>query len=298
MHKKGTEPVIWIIIEAVAITIAIIIIFNYINTVQDDTLFMKEFLARDLALMIDTVSTVPGEVTYTYKDSKANLSKFTYSFSKGIVDSPNKVDIRVSKEQAATMPEDTTYPFYYDAKLSADFRTIADSKQIAFTKKAGIIDVGKEISRASAGACASIDTRGQIALLTLDPADQTAWQVADYIRKKGTLPVALTRNEQLETEAQRLDRISESTAAVISISFTDSGSIKAFYSANNQQRSEKLACIIIKNLDSTTGTIIPSSDRMISKNTQGIGVKVEIGRTMAVDKAANALFAAVREYNG
>jgi hypothetical protein len=286
MNKKAIEPALWILIEAAVITVAIIIVFSYIRSVQEDTLFMQKYLARDTALMVETMSSVPGDVVYTYQDSKADLSIYSFSFSSG--------NARVGLGPELTPPD---YPYYIDTSLKPNLATVTASKQLVFAKRGTSLDFAAALPLGYQQGCGSIDTKGQINVLVVDPADAKALKTADYMRGKSSIPVTLTTQKVPESEDKRLSAISESTDAVVGMQFTSDGLMRVRYGNANQQQAEKLACLILKNLP-TGGTSISSNDRMLLKNTRGIAVKVEVGTTIDEATVANAVLSAVREYNG
>ena len=49
---------------------------SYVKSIEKDTEFQKIFLSRDIALLVNTLYTAPGEVTYNYHSDKLDLSKF------------------------------------------------------------------------------------------------------------------------------------------------------------------------------------------------------------------------------
>jgi hypothetical protein len=287
MHKKGTEPVIWIIIEAALITIAIISVFSYIRSVQDNELFMKKFLARDTALMIETVGSVPGDISYVYQDTKANLSRFTFKFA------DSRAEIARGTEVTPT-----DYPFYFDASLNKNLATVSDSRQLVFSKRGTSLAVGKELSAQYLTGCSAINTKDSLTLMILDPSDEDALKVATYLNKKVSIPVSITAQQKPFSEDERLLKITDDSDLVIGISYRSDGVNRVLYGSQNQDKAEKLACLILKHLALSGATSIPSTDRMLSKNTKGIAVRLEVDKAITDSQAANAINAAVREYNG
>ncbi|MBI2655904.1 hypothetical protein HYX06_05790 [Candidatus Woesearchaeota archaeon] len=110
--KKGiSDEVFFNMFELVLAGIVIFSLYNFINDVSKQTIFEKNYLARDMALLINTLYTAPGDVSYTYNENAAK-SKFIYGFS------PNKVEV-YEKEEALQQ----NHPFYL----------FAENKDIALT---------------------------------------------------------------------------------------------------------------------------------------------------------------------
>jgi hypothetical protein len=284
MHRKGTEPILWVIIEAAVITLATIILFNYLNSVKEDRVFEKQFLARDTALLASTVGTVPGDVVFTYTHSQMPISDYWFKHEKG------SAMVGKSKED-----QSSDYPFCYDRSLSLEAGKIDGSNQIVYAKQGPRMQIAKESTLQFESICPNVETTGTITLIVVDPADTASWQTADYMRQKSSLPMTLTRDESSKTEEERAHTIGVDTPLVIGIETSDA--VRVYYSVNNRQRSEKLACLVAKNLFEGVA-LIPTDRAIINKNTKGIGIMVTMPDTVAAERAATALNAAVRDYNG
>jgi hypothetical protein len=286
MGKRGSEPLQWVLIEAVAITVAAIIIFTFIGDVRDDRLFEQKFLSRDISLMVDTVSSVPGSVTYTYTEKK--LPDYSVGFAGG---RSSISTTATDKSQGAVSQE---YPFYYDSTLSADLRAVSLSDTIIFSKDGGSLKVGRDSALPIKRLCPEVDTKGSIKLLTLDATDSDAFKLAGLIRDRINGPVALTSATAGASEDDRLKTITADTAVVVSVSYKGSGT-RVLYAESTA--GEKLACLVAMRLGPAI-TYSPSASKMISKNTKGVGVAIETDTTVPAENVAAAVAEAVREYNG
>ena len=114
--KKGiSDEIFFNVFEIILAIIVIVSLLNFINDVSEQTIFEKDYLARDMALLINTLYTAPGDVSYTYNEN-APKSKFIYEFS------PNKVEV-YGKEEALQQ----NHPFYMFAEnkyISLAYTTI------------------------------------------------------------------------------------------------------------------------------------------------------------------------------
>ncbi len=294
-NRKGFFISYWVLIEGLLISIAIVATFQYINGVKNDTLFEQKYFARDLALMADTVSTVPGDVTYTYSDSKADLSAYEYHFTK------NLVEIKESGKDLSV-----TYPFYYDNSLSPNFQSILKPDQIVFSKKGASLDISKTSGKKPAAElCPAIDTKGTLNIISVDSSDG-AWDMADRLYKRflampnAGFQLSLTRQQDPTALEDRLDKISGTTDAVVSFDVSDQDVIHVYASKNSFQDSDKLACLIINNLKDEFQSVpayrLESEEKIINKH--GVGVKVVVKNDKAPDRVTAAVLDALREYNG
>ena len=84
LNKKGTLITRQMLIHLGMLSLLVLVYFllkSYVTSVEKDTEFQKIFLSRDLALLTNTLYSVPGEVTYVYSFDKLDLSKFNFKFA-------------------------------------------------------------------------------------------------------------------------------------------------------------------------------------------------------------------------
>ncbi len=85
--RKGASTVT--IVRAFGLAMAafvIVMLVNYWRDVKDDTFLEKNYLARDVALLITTAYASPGELTYCYYLVGNYRGKFDYRVGKSKVD--------------------------------------------------------------------------------------------------------------------------------------------------------------------------------------------------------------------
>jgi len=98
LSKKGQEETEMTIIPTFALVIVFGVIFigliSFVDDIRDNSLFEKMFLARDLAILIDTLYVAPGSVDVNYlKDT----FWFSYHFAPGkveVYDETDGIDLR------------------------------------------------------------------------------------------------------------------------------------------------------------------------------------------------------------
>ena len=79
LNKKGTLSLRQSLMHLGMIGLAIVVLvlsLNYVKSIEKDTEFQKLFLSRDIALLTNTMYSLPGEIKYTYSFGKLDLSKF------------------------------------------------------------------------------------------------------------------------------------------------------------------------------------------------------------------------------
>lgn len=111
-----------------AAVLVLVLSLRYIKSIEKDTEFQKIFLNRDIALLINTIYSSPGEIEYVYFFDKLDLSKFKFEFKPQSA-TDDKPIIRVEDERLGK-----TFPY---GKLSqSKYPSGVDSaKSIKFSKK-------------------------------------------------------------------------------------------------------------------------------------------------------------------
>ena len=54
-----------------------ILMLKYVKSIENDTEFQNIFLSKDIALLMNTLYSAPGNVEYTYSSGKFDLTKFS-----------------------------------------------------------------------------------------------------------------------------------------------------------------------------------------------------------------------------
>ena len=132
--KRGiAHELFFNIFELVLAAIVLLALLYFINDVAAQTIFEKNYMARDLAALTNKIYAAPGEVTYNYNE---NVQDFKFDFV------GNKIEV------SGVQDKDSTNVFYLFAKNTnmpmAD-KTLEYKKEnihIKFSKSSDAISVG------------------------------------------------------------------------------------------------------------------------------------------------------------
>ena len=118
-NKKAiSNELFFNVFELVLAAIVILALYNFINSVVDSTIFEKNYLARDLAMLTNTVYSSPGDLSYTYSETSRKFM-FIFDFKH------NSVQV-TDKSRAgffSSIPADSDLPVSY---------LFAENKNLAF----------------------------------------------------------------------------------------------------------------------------------------------------------------------
>ena len=133
--KKGMDIELWFnVFELVIVFLVGLVLLDTVNSEAKGTAFEKNYLARDSALLINTIYASPGDIEYSYPYKTDN---FIFDFKK------NKVGVYEQHEAIEggiieyPFAEDTTYTFFYTKLLP---RNIQEYK-IVYSKSKNNINV-------------------------------------------------------------------------------------------------------------------------------------------------------------
>jgi hypothetical protein len=76
-RADSTHQLIFIIAEGIFFGLFAFLMFSYVNNLAKDPTFQKNFLARDIALTLDTAYASPSDLFYIYPYSPTNFSSYT-----------------------------------------------------------------------------------------------------------------------------------------------------------------------------------------------------------------------------
>ena len=85
-RAEANEEIMWLIGETLLVLVFAAAVFYWLISLQNDTLLEKNYLSRDLGLLIDSVYASPGNVEYEYSTNVVNITKFNFFFK----DQPTK----------------------------------------------------------------------------------------------------------------------------------------------------------------------------------------------------------------
>lgn len=79
-NRKGiSHDLFFNVFELILAFIVILALLNFVSDVAEQTLYKKNFLARDISLLINALYTAPTKVDYTYEE---DMQELIFEFSK------------------------------------------------------------------------------------------------------------------------------------------------------------------------------------------------------------------------
>ncbi len=81
--KKAGFNVYFAIIDIILIITASLIIFSFINSISNNRLFERKFIAEDVALLTGTIAALPGRTSYFYDEPASK--NFSINLSNGFI---------------------------------------------------------------------------------------------------------------------------------------------------------------------------------------------------------------------
>jgi N-acetylmuramoyl-L-alanine amidase len=133
MQKRGNiEPshyVILVLFDAFIISMVFLGLWQYVKSIEQDTLFEKSYLSKDLALLVDTIYAAPGDVSYVYTHHKVALPEFIFSFG----DSQATVaEIFKTERNQPAKGAPIYYPYAEDSNVQTQPYTIESPSSLVF----------------------------------------------------------------------------------------------------------------------------------------------------------------------
>ncbi|MBI5390644.1 hypothetical protein HZB02_04090 [Candidatus Woesearchaeota archaeon] len=99
--KRGdvTAEQLFLMFEVLLAIIIFLSLMNFVVSLKDNTLFEKNYLARDLALLTDTVYAAPEQLSYTYTE---NVDRFGMNIKDGKVSIFDEPEWKTDQGRTAT----------------------------------------------------------------------------------------------------------------------------------------------------------------------------------------------------
>ena len=113
-----------------------VILFKYVQSIENDTEFQKIFLSRDIALLANTLYSLPGNVEYIYTFNKLDLSQFNFELK----ELSNVDDRPVVKIEADKLAKSYPYGMPFQSK---DVYYVSSANSIKFSKNGDQLIVTK-----------------------------------------------------------------------------------------------------------------------------------------------------------
>lgn len=225
---EGIETEIYYtIFEIVLVGIVVVALFAYIDSIRKDTMFEKTYLAKDLALMMDTIYAAPGNLRLSYSHQKLNISEFNFNFIN------QKAAVVESNIEGAL---ELKYPFAADSYFLDEIDQIKVQKEIPIQKTGESIKIKNVLPQ-------------KLNLLSC-PAKELQKLSSDkiYVSQESINEIKIP----LKATLQLGDSITDETEAIIGFHATTEQTdvIEAYVNANSPfaVESKQIACKIINNI--------------------------------------------------
>lgn len=287
-QEKPGPNLMLIIFEILLVVIVVATLYARVSKFQEKNVIEQKFLSRDVALLLDIVPTLPGNLAYQY--TSKTLDKFSFDFSNGML----KVD-------------DEKYYYAKDTTLSYDeLRTIEKKPKIYFYKS------GKRI-----GVKEDLQLFNPFELVCRPEKEPLGKIIVDIVGKEQFLEnIALFLRQRIGAETvsspEKIDEEVKKADTVVLISKAEHSAIKIFVSqqSNKRKESERLACLIANELSSklkesiTGAAVVPIDLTLYDPNDQKVkeladdkkGVLIEINSKFTVTTIGNAIEKARERY--
>ncbi len=110
--------------------IVLLALFQFVAQNAEHTLFEKNYLSRDFALLLNTIYAAPGDITYTYAEG---TQKFSFDAS------GNQVRVmQLMQGQKDELP--VSYPYFQNMQFPLSAQALQEKRPITIKKaKAGVL---------------------------------------------------------------------------------------------------------------------------------------------------------------
>lgn len=298
MMKRG-ELNNTVLIEIILLVFITAAFFYFHMTVRDNTLFEKSYTSRDIALLLETSQSVPGDIVVYYSQPTFDVGKYSYIFTDNLV--------QVFEGNVSLAP--TYYPFYLDLALYNALSVFQQPPAFVISKEKGTFDVvahgtitSKTTKAFSCPSVASTKTE-QLSLIVLADSDLSFAKIQSTLLNNPKVDFAKkTKTEDTITEKTNLVLVLFPLSSETEGTTTGTKILLNIPATDNQQ-SEKLACLIanafLETFPDTDITYpIKSNNELLNKNQNGLAVEIILGTAVAsqTNSVSTALTAGIEEY--
>src|SRR3989338_999933 len=104
---QATTELLFVLSEIILVLTAGAIIYEKLSSISDNNLFLKKFYARDIALVLDEIQALQGNVVYWYKPKTETLSQITFRITPTTIeanDDKHPITIKIEKNAETKNP--------------------------------------------------------------------------------------------------------------------------------------------------------------------------------------------------
>jgi hypothetical protein len=254
--KSANEHSYWTIVEIVIIILIATVMFQFVKNVSENRFFERSALSKDTALLMDTIQSVPGDLSYTYTHSMIDTTRYDFKF--------NNFEVYVNDKGGLL---NNFYPYYDNENIANTYTSpITLAKKIQFQKTGGDLKIGKELySKLSKKGCSQKTSPNTIQFIyvvykgnALEPVAQVIKQYLSLSKKQSSVlsfeeyekTIKSTQPTQSNTDSgQALLAAVQPTALAPTLIFISEGKETTaqqnlFYVYYNSDESGKVACNI------------------------------------------------------
>gem|GEM_PF-5834523 len=282
--SQATTEALFVLSEILLVVAAIFLIFGKITSVDNDQLFLKKYYSRDLAVLIDQIQGMGGNLLYLYNPAQTTLSKLDFKFKKTHVEAGNdkypvaakeiqEIEIQKPKSLRITKQnnkievkenrEASQQAFNFNKincpEIKTNVQNLAIDPGHGYNKETELGDTGFKIEQ----------KQESMLMANLAASLQSALRVLN-INSETTRNTLTSPTEESKTIEERKNFV-QNAGTIISLHANkenpENNNIKAYVNFNSQNylESYKLACEILNSISDnfvleTTGTAIIPTD--------------------------------------
>ena len=263
--KRGTIGILYrSIISLILVLFVLGSMMYFISEIEDRSLFEKLYLSRDMALLANTIQSTPGDAVVSYTQPDIDLSKHNYDFER-----ENRIII--SNEESTI---EVGYPIFYNNFLSKNLFVAKHPFQVIFFERHNVLQLGANFMP---------DIQSKIDLTCTDTKSTITEKETASVLAPDKIKQGLEQKLKSELDFKTITSPTENTNLILSISATsdelESQSARIYYKSEDEQ-SEKLACLIIKDIQDSIEDIEISKplalDEKIPYNNKGLKIHLEL----------------------
>ncbi|MFW6449480.1 MAG: hypothetical protein ACOCZ6_00370 [Nanoarchaeota archaeon] len=260
LNKRGVKKSLWTIVDIVFITILILAVFPFINDVKEDTYFEKKFLSKDMALLLNTLQYVPGDVHLMYPDY-APYEDYVYNFE------DEKVSVSESKEAIGGWSYLSF--FYFDNTfLIKNFDTVKEPSSIYFSKLEDSVNIDTSMQGFGEVSCpkpsgAKIEEEGRVFIV-------------EEKGRAGEIFNNIIDKSSLYNEVPPESGVSVPVLLIIEAKESDKQSIGIHY-LNKEKNTYALACNIKNFLSEKENLVSPEIFKGGEEYKEFLAIRIELG---------------------
>ncbi len=280
-----------VILEIVLLVAIVALFFYYHRNVQEDTLLTKSYVVRDVALLLETVQSVPGDIELYYSQQLFDIGAYKYKLTNNLFQIYEKEDSVYG----------IYYPFFLDTGLLQTFETSSFEEPAAFVLR----KVNKEVEVKEHGtiewehekelqcpAVASTKTRKLSLVVVVEDAEEnTLENVQTYLLDPNNLKIDFKKKKSGE------DALTSATDLVLVLAKETESGTAVSVTVPDDEQSEKLGCLIANQILSAfsdaTLSLEKSDEAVLTTNTDGLAVRLKIGEEFLGD--SSLLSTAIKE---